>query len=332
MRRRARDLMPRIATFDNVWAAWLTTRRGKRRTRAVAGFEMVAEREVLRLAAELADGTWRPGRGRVIHIRHPKRRLVHAVPIADRVVHQAVHQHLAPVLERSLTDDCFACRPGLGTHRAVLQFQADLRRHAWVARLDLCRYFLEIRWDHVLDLFRARVDDAALEAIVTRVMASGSGLYHHPPTLRWLGIEDVYRPEPRKGLIIGSLLSQLFANTHLDGLDHYARRDLHLPAYIRYLDDIAVFGRRRGDVSRATRGLRGWLVEHRGLEARLKLQPSSTRGRFEFLGVGVDRERRWPSARARRGLKAKARNLARSGRTGPESATLLAAHIRSLAF
>jgi RNA-directed DNA polymerase len=44
----------------------------------------------------------------------------------------------------------------------------------------------------------------------------------------------------RRGLPIGNLTSQFFANVYLDGLDHFVKEVLRAP-YLRYVDDFALF-------------------------------------------------------------------------------------------
>lgn len=47
-----------------------------------------------------------------------------------------------------------------------------------------------------------------------------------------------FESSPGKGIPLGNLTSQLFANIYLDPLDQYMKRSLHVPVYLRYADDI----------------------------------------------------------------------------------------------
>ena len=201
---------------------------------------MVREEDHLaRLGAQLRVDQWRPGGYRTILIAEPKCRLIAAAPFRDRVVHHAAHRVIAPVLLADQMPQSYACLEGRGSHRAVLAFRAALHRHPYCARVDVRRYFLEVQWDRLLSLVRRRIRDRRVMALLGRILESGAGLYDDSRVLQTLGLRDTYHPEPRKGLPIGNLTSQLFANVFLSGVDHFAKRVLSVPAYIRYMDDMS---------------------------------------------------------------------------------------------
>jgi hypothetical protein len=258
-------LHPRIVAPGNVAEAYREAARGKRRRPDVAAFALRAEEALADLQRELAEDRWRP-RGYSVHVvREPKARLIAAAPFRDRVVHHAVHRVLAPCLIRRFTADTFACLPDRGTHRAVLRFRGELRRNAWLARLDVQRYFLEIDWDILLAVVGRTVRDRPLLGLLERILGSGAGLYTDPAVLAALGVSGRYVPAPRKGLPIGALTSQLFANVYLDGLDHFAKRELKVPGYLRYMDDVVLFGRTAVEVRAAAAACAAWLREARAL-------------------------------------------------------------------
>lgn len=309
--RTARCLYPRVAALDNLLAAFRDARRGKRRKREVAAFECVAESEVCALHRELDSDTWMPGGYRTHVIREPKKRLIAAAPFRDRVVHHAVHRVLAPVLMRRFVADSFACRTGFGTHRAVLQFRALLRRHRFVARLDVRRCFLEIDHRVLQAIIGHTVRDARLMALLDRVLASGRSLYADPAVLDALGVRGVYQPSPHKGLPIGNLTSQLFANVYLDGLDHFVKRDLRVPGYARYLDDLVLFGDDRRVLRDQAWACVRWLAQERRLEMHTEgARPVSTAGEHRFLGQVVSRGGSRPRARTLKRLTARLRHRA----------------------
>lgn len=244
-----RNLFGAVCSDDNLRAAWREARRGKRYRRDAAAFALDEERERRALVQALRSGRWRPAGFRVWPIRDPKPRLIAAAPFRDRVVHHALHRVIAPHIERGFRPESYACLARRGAHRAVIAFQAALRRWPVVARLDARRYFLEIRWPIVRSLVARRVADRGVLALVDAVLASGAGVYADPAVLSIVGLRDAYTPEPAKGLPIGALTSQLFANQYLDGLDHFAKRSLRVAAYLRYMDDVVLFGPDRATVA-----------------------------------------------------------------------------------
>ena len=54
--------------------------------------------------------------------------------------------------------------------------------------------------------------------------------------------DDLLTPlDRRRGLPVGNLSSQFFANVYLDGLDHFCKEVLRAKGYLRYVDDFALF-------------------------------------------------------------------------------------------
>lgn len=237
--RRIDGLFPRIASFAVLEAAAQRAARNKRRKPAVAAFLANLEVEVLRLERELLSGAWRPGRYVEIAIRDPKPRMVSAAPFRDRVVHHALCSVIEPLFERGFIFDSYANRRGKGTHRAVARYERFGNRFARVLRCDLYRYFPAI--DHAIlkaDL-RRRIRCGRTLALIDAVI---DGSNPQEPVYRYYPGDDLFTPyERRRGLPIGNLTSQLFANVHLDGLDHFVKEVLRAPGYLRYVDDFAVF-------------------------------------------------------------------------------------------
>ncbi len=278
-----------VVSRTNLWRAWREFRRGKRGRPSVRAFEIVAEREILRLERELGDGRYLPGDYRIIGLREPKKRLIAAAPVRDRVVHHAVHRVLSPRLDRSLIDTVFACLPGRGSHRAVLAFAAALRRYRYVLNLDVRHYFLSIDRAVLLGLLARRLRERPLIELLRTIADSGAGLYRRRGVPRFLGLEPDF-PPPGCGLPIGNLTSQWWGNLYLSGFDHYAKRELKLPHYQRYMDDAALFSNSRSRLTEAREAARRWLASQRRLKLKdPEAQPRSTAGRFTYLGYRVSR-------------------------------------------
>jgi len=125
---------------------------------------------------------------------------------------------VGPVLDRALTDATYACRIGMGNHAAAERVQTLLRLHPWYVKIDIEHYFDAI--DHQL-----------LYALLARRL-KGDGLLQ---TL-WRVI-DCYQVTPGKGLPIGTLTSQHFANYYLDGFDRFIQERQPTLGYVRYMDD-----------------------------------------------------------------------------------------------
>lgn len=269
MPRKHRDLFDGIASFPALMSAALLAAKGKRAKPGVAAFLANLEKEVLRLERQLKDGSYRPGRYKKIEVFDPKHRIVSAAPFRDRVVHHAFCAVCEPLFERGFIFDSYANRVGKGTHRAVCRYERFRDRHRYVLRCDIYRYFPAI--DHAVlkqDLRRRLACERTL-ALADRIIDGSNA--QEPVNLHFPG-DDLFEPfERRRGLPIGNLTSQFFANLYLDGLDHFCKELLRAKGYLRYVDDFALF---HDDAEQ----LREWRERvERFLEGRrLRLHPRKT--------------------------------------------------------
>ena len=239
MPRKAHDLFDAIASFPALRAAALRAAAGKRAKPGVAAFLANLVKEVLRLERELKSRRYRPGRYKTIEIFDPKHRIVSAAPFRDRVVHHALCAVCEPLFERGFIHDSYANRTGKGTHRAVARYERFRDRFRHVLRCDINRYFPAIDHEFLKRDLRRRIACPRPLALADRIVDGSNP--QEPVPLYYPG-DDLFTPfERRRGLPIGNLTSQLFANLYLDGLDHFCKEDLRAKGYLRYVDDFALF-------------------------------------------------------------------------------------------
>ncbi|MBI4602811.1 MAG: group II intron reverse transcriptase domain-containing protein [Planctomycetes bacterium] len=223
--RRAGSLWPLVASFENLRRAALRAARGKRDRSTIARFLERLEPELLGLLRDLEQGTYQPGEPVRFTIRDPKERVISAAPFRDRVLHHAFIGPLEPVFERRMRPESFACRRGKGTHAALARARTLVRGHERFLKLDIERCFDSIRHDVVIETLERIVKDR-------RVLWLARTILRGPSSAAPTGV----------GLPIGSLTSQWFANLVLDRLDHFVTEELRCGAYVRYMDDFALFG------------------------------------------------------------------------------------------
>ena len=267
-RRRADDLFDRIATFEALCAAALRAAAAKRRVPGPAAFLANLETEVLSLEHELRAGTWRPGGYVSFEVHAPKRRQISAAPFRDRVVHHALHAVIAPLFERSFIAHSYANRVAKGTHRAVTCYERLRDRHRYVLRGDVFRYFPAIDHEILKTDLRRRIRCCRTLAVLDRIVDSSNP--QEPVHLYYPG-DDLFTPyERRRGLPIGNLTSQLFANIYLDRFDHFVTEVLRAP-YLRHVDDFALFADDRGRLEEWRDRAEAFLARR-----RLSLHPRKT--------------------------------------------------------
>ncbi len=233
--------LEQVAAWDNLLLAWRKAARGKRGKRGAATFEHQVADRLLALQTELSDGTWRPGGYVHFEIREPKRRRISAAPFADRVVHHALCNRIEPLFERRFIPDSYANRPGRGTHRAVERLQSFAKQYRYVLRLDIVKHFPSIDHAVLLDILAGVLEDPRVLDLAARIIASGEGVLDQEYRMVWFPGDDLLAACRPRGLPIGNLTSQFWSNCYLHPLDLFVKRELGCRAYLRYVDDMALF-------------------------------------------------------------------------------------------
>ncbi len=204
------------------------------------------EPECFRLAAELATHTWEPGAYTTFTVKEPKPRLISAAPFRDRVVHHAIVSVLEPHFERRFVAHSYACRKGKGSHQALLRASKLMARRRFVLKGDVQKFFPSIDHDILKGEVRRVVADHALLCVMDRIIDSSNP---QEPVQEWYPGDDLFSVATRRrGIPIGNLTSQFFANVFLDRFDHIIMDRLGRGEYIRYCDDLLVFGDSRAEL------------------------------------------------------------------------------------
>ncbi len=292
-----RNLYPLIYAFNNLYLAYVKARRGKRYQPEVVRFGADLERELMQLYRELAYRTYRTGKYRTFVIYEPKRREVAALPFRDRVVHHAVCNVIEPIFERGFIYHSYACRVGKGTHAGADYVTECLRRvhrrhgGVYVLKADIASYF-------------PSVDHGILVGILGRKIRCG-------PTMELL--EEIVGSAgcDGRGIPIGNLTSQLFANIYLNELDQFVKHSLRVKHYIRYMDDFVMFHHDKGMLwewrDRVSEFL--WTGLRLELNDRTDIFPAS-RG-VDFLGYRIWRTHRLLRKGSVKRMRRKLRRLQR---------------------
>lgn len=234
-------LYPRISSFENIYLAYRQARKGKRARAGPAAFERRQEEELLALQEELQNFTYRPGAYHSFYIHDPKKRLISAAPFRDRVVHHALCRVIEPIWERSFIADSYANRVGKGTHRALDRATQFARRYRYVLQCDVRQFFPSI--DHAIlhQALSCKVQDEKALWLCGRILESGAGVLSEEYDPVCFAGDDLLALLRPRGLPIGNLTSQFWANVYLNGFDHFVKRELRCPAYLRYVDDFLLF-------------------------------------------------------------------------------------------
>lgn len=266
-----------IVSDENIREAWLRVRRGHTSSASVQDFEADLERNLVALRNRLIDGAYVPGEYRQFRIYDPKPRTISCAPVVDRIVHHALCGVIAALIERSFVPVSFACRKGYGAHAACALARRYAGRAKYFCKMDVRKYFDSV--DHerlkevLLPMFREEPVKSLLHAIISSPVPG--------------------MPEG-KGLPIGNLTSQWFANLFLNAFDHLALAGFggkKAIGYLRYMDDFVFFADSKSEAWRLHDAAKRWLEEKRGLAVKNEATVVApvTEG-VPFLGLRI-----WPS-------------------------------------
>lgn len=257
-------LMERIADPDNLRLAFWKARKGKEDKPEVAEYRSHLDSNLTELRGELLRGDVRVGDYRYFRIYDPKERLICAAAFRERVLHHALMNVCHPVFERFQTDDSYATRIGKGQYAALEKAKIHTRRYRWFCKLDVRKFFDNIDHEVLYIMLRLRFKDPALLGLFRQII-------------------DSYRTAPGRGLPIGNLTSQYFANYYMAYADHHVRERLRIPAYVRYMDDMVLWHNDKEVLLSITRALTSFIKESLGMTLRTPCINSTDKG-VPFLG------------------------------------------------
>ncbi|MBQ1863836.1 MAG: hypothetical protein II150_04520 [Thermoguttaceae bacterium] len=265
--RRVGGLIEQIASPDNLREAWLKTVRGKRLEPSVLRFRENLNENLREIGEDLRFGTYRWGNYRSFTIFDPKERVIQVAPLRDRIAFHALIDVCEPFFDRVQFHASCACRKGRGQTAAVALAARHTRASQFFLKADVRKYFDSISHDVLKrQLTRLYKDEMLLTA--------------------FFAIIDSYERSPGRGIPIGNLTSQFFANHYLNALDRFVFEELKIPRYVRYMDDFVLWGNRLEALAEARDRIIGFTKD----KLRLELKPTSLNRRrfgFSFLGYSI---------------------------------------------
>ena len=285
-------MFDQLTSWPNLLLAFRKAAKGKRGKPAAAAFEYRLEDNLLQLQRELRRQTYQPGGYASFMIHDPKRRLISAAPFRDRVVHHALCNLIEPLFERSFIDDSYANRVGKGHPPRLRSLPAVRTAVSLCPANGRAPFFPSIDHAILLQILERKLRDPGVQRLCRQILASGAGVLDEAYDMVYFPGDDLLAALRPRGLPIGNLTSQFWANVYLNPIDHFIKRELRCKGYVRYVDDLLLFH----DDSKGA--LWDWKeqLSRRMATQRLTLHPGShprpvTEG-IPFLGFVIYPERR----------------------------------------
>ena len=311
------DALP-LFSYENVYRQYLKCRRNKRGTINALKFEVNAEESLLDLKRQLDEKSYYPSRSVCFMVTRPKSREIFAADFRDRIVHHILVDYLEKIWEPQFIFDSYACRKNKGIHAGVKRLQGFIRKvtsngssRAYYMQLDIANFFMSIDKDILYSRIEQKVSDE-------KVLWLAKIIIHHDCTKDYILKGDgdylkkitphksLFYTGKGKGLPIGNLTSQFFANVYLNQLDQFIKHHLKCRLYLRYCDDFVMLAQEKNTLLTWKDAIDEFLRDRLKLRLnhkRQSLQPVSNG--IDFLGYIVRRDYVLIRRRVVNNLKAK---------------------------
>ncbi len=234
-----RNLYDKVHSIESLYLAFRKARKGKSNKLYVKEFESDLESNITALKTELEALNYRPRKLERFVIHDPRTRVIYASDFRDRVVHHTLCNIIEPIFEKMFIFDSYANRKNKGTHAALERLDRFKRKISQNGRLvksaknnnmtigyflkaDIKHYFDSVDHEILLDIIKKRISDEKVLVLISKILSN------HESKLQG------------KGMPIGNLTSQFFANIYLNELDYFVKHELRAKYYIRYVDDFVI--------------------------------------------------------------------------------------------
>ena len=261
-----------MCAFDVLYAAYLETRKGKRKKVSTAQYEANALACTEKLSRILATKTYIPGKFETFYVFEPKKRLVQAPAFVDKVVLHAVTDNiLYEAVTKGFIRDNYASQKGKGTHDGLMrlkQFMVDYYRQygtadGWVLKCDVHHFFASIDHDKLKVKLKALLDRRGVDPQIYELLC-------------------IYI-DTTAGLPLGYQTSQLLALLFLDEFDHIVKEKYGVKKYGRYMDDFLAIHPSKEFLKNLLADFRVFMGSY-GLELNEKTGIFPLRNGIDFLG------------------------------------------------
>lgn len=285
---------------DNIYKAYLKCRKGKRGAINTMGFEVNLFENIQYLSENLQNGTYQPTRSILFYFQKPKLREIFAADFRDRVVHRLLVDILEPHYEKSFIKDSYACRKEKGTHGAVECLKefvknatSNGRKAYYYLQLDIKGFFMQIHKGRMFEILKKKIQSPPLlqlcETIIFNDPTQNYVLKGNAPQKGKLPPhKTMFHKDKGRGIPIGNLTSQFFANVYLNELDQYAKRNLAVKCYVRYVDDFILLSNSKTQLEVWKEKIQSYLDKN--LYLKLKntgVEPISVYKGIDFLGYFI---------------------------------------------
>jgi len=293
------SMYKKLTSFKNLYYAYKDCLRRKRSTRSAKEIEPVYEKILWRIKRELENKTWQPRPYRAFVVTEPTLREIFAADFQDRIVHHALCRIIDPILEPTFIPQSFACRKKKGTHSAVKNLQKFLiecsknGRPVYFLKADIKSFFASTDKEILIKIIENKIKNNDIIWLIRKIVlnnpakeaikAGDLSLFNKIPKEK-----SLFYGNDIRGLPIGNLTSQLFANVYLNELDQFVKHILKMKFYIRYVDDFIILDTSEKKLENYIKRINGFVKNNLFLQLHpIKTFIKKAEAGIDFLGYVI---------------------------------------------
>ncbi|MDP3917285.1 MAG: reverse transcriptase domain-containing protein [Nanoarchaeota archaeon] len=270
------EIYLKIISLENLYFAYKKARKHKTKKEYVIEFEENLQENLIKLHEELEAKTYNPEPLKIFILRDPKTRKISKSAFRDRVVHHALIKVIEPIFDKSFIYDSCANRIGKGNLFALKRFNlfkrkvtCNLRKEAFCFKADIKHYFQEVNHKVLIKIIQRKIKDENANWLIKKILKNGSNKIQQ-------------KSFSEKGMPLGNLTSQFFANVYLNELDYFVKHRLKVKHYIRYVDDFVILHKSRQQLKILESKIKEFLID------KLMIELHPDKSRIISLSRGID--------------------------------------------
>ncbi len=268
-------MFSKIISLENLFKAYYKFRKGKRSKLAVAEFEIFLEENIYQIHKTLKNGTYKHKKYYSFKISDPKPRIIHSARVEDKIIHQAIFQIIEPIFEKAFIFDSYSSRKNKGHHKACKRLEHFVKKESdnykincYALKLDIKKFFNSMDHKILFNIIQQKISDKKALMLIEKIICS-------------------YNFQLGKGLPLGNVTSQLFANIYLNLLDHFIKEKLEQKYYIRYSDDFIII-KNNDDFEKIFNQIKMFCINNLKLSLKnVNLSIRKLNQGFDFLGFVI---------------------------------------------
>lgn len=287
-------------TFENIYKAYKCCRKNKTNTINVLKFEQNLLENLWELVVSLQDRSYSIGKSTCFLASSPKLREIFAADFKDRVVHHVLIAQIEAMYEKKFIYDLYSNRKSKGTHRAKERIEKWMRAEedASYLQLDIKGFFYNLDKDILYKMMHKDIQKSSL-LHKDDILWLAHTLIYHDSTKNYVfkgnksslealpAHKTLFKLAKNKGLPIGNLTSQFFANVYMNRFDHFVKRELKCKHYARYVDDFILLHNDKEVLSQHKKAIETYLKKHLALSLREDTKLKKTKEGLDFLGYVI---------------------------------------------